>query len=364
MAETEENGQNGRQLVETEGFDPKDMDLLQEQRADQLYHQLGLDPVVDKVLVEFTGSLSGLDRVTDKVFGPYDIRGRAEAVAKVAALVTYSALSEQYGRELSKLESEIGALKWERDDVRRAYDGLVQKVADVVGGDYEQLKADYQELVGKLADVENLKSRLAALDQERGRLAEKVADIVGADYEDLKANYGKLVDRLAEVEHLKSEVAALTKDKERLTRQYEKQVEKLERERHEEAERLTSEMADREARIGQLESQVASLTEELERQMESNVELGETHAALRLDHEELKKAVTTLVEAVPYDDIRESLAEELYAFLLKDSKVPDVVIDGVGKFIDFRKYLGLAAEKGAREASKRAEERLRQVAGK
>jgi hypothetical protein len=27
--------------------------------------------------------------------------------------------------------------------------------------------------------------------------------------------------------------------------------------------------------------------------------------------------------------------------------VPDMVIDGVGKFIDFKKYLGMAAVKGA-----------------
>ncbi|MCL0057831.1 hypothetical protein M1N05_02035 [Dehalococcoidales bacterium] len=53
------------------------------------------------------------------------------------------------------------------------------------------------------------------------------------------------------------------------------------------------------------------------------------------------------------------MGEELYSFLLKDSKVPDIVIDGVGKFIDFRKYLGMAAEKGAEEASKHAEEILR-----
>jgi hypothetical protein len=38
-----------------------------------------------------------------------------------------------------------------------------------------------------------------------------------------------------------------------------------------------------------------------------------------------------------------------------------MVIQGVGKFIDFRKYLGLAAEKGAQEASKCAQETLSEM---
>jgi len=38
--------------------------------------------------------------------------------------------------------------------------------------------------------------------------------------------------------------------------------------------------------------------------------------------------------------------------------VPDAVIEGVGKFIDFKKYLGMAVERGAKEAYKQAEEVL------
>jgi len=59
------------------------------------------------------------------------------------------------------------------------------------------------------------------------------------------------------------------------------------------------------------------------------------------------------------EEIGKNLAEELHTFLLKDSKVPDIVIDGVGKFIDFKKYLGLAAASGAGEAVKQADEKLR-----
>ncbi len=73
----------------------------------------------------------------------------------------------------------------------------------------------------------------------------------------------------------------------------------------------------------------------------------------------LFSTIMTLAGAIPHDEIGNKLGEELYAFLLKDSKVPHMVIDGVGKFIDFRKYLELAAIKGAEEATKQADETLR-----
>ena len=79
---------------------------------------------------------------------------------------------------------------------------------------------------------------------------------------------------------------------------------------------------------------------------------------MREDHNRLKTAVTALSEAVPSEEIGKKLGDELHAFLLKDSKVPKMVIDGVGKFINFTKYLGMAATKGAEEATKQAEETL------
>ena len=79
------------------------------------------------------------------------------------------------------------------------------------------------------------------------------------------------------------------------------------------------------------------------------------------DHNRLKTAVAALSETVPSEEIGKKLGDELHAFLLKDSKVPKMVIDGVGKFIDFKKYLGMAATKGAEEATKQAEETLRQA---
>ena len=53
----------------------------------------------------------------------------------------------------------------------------------------------------------------------------------------------------------------------------------------------------------------------------------------------------------------------MHAFVLKDSKVPDAVIDGVGKFIDFKKYLRLAAIRGAEEATKQSEQAVRSALG-
>ena len=45
----------------------------------------------------------------------------------------------------------------------------------------------------------------------------------------------------------------------------------------------------------------------------------------------------------------EKYGEDQYSYLLKDSKVPSAVLKGVGQFIDFKKYLGMAVESGAKE---------------
>ena len=76
------------------------------------------------------------------------------------------------------------------------------------------------------------------------------------------------------------------------------------------------------------------------------------------DHDRLKTAIATLAELIPDEETGKSLGEELYSFLLKDSKVPHMVIEGVGKFIDFKKYLAVAVNRGASEVRKRIEEIL------
>ncbi|MFC1893391.1 hypothetical protein ACFLYR_05110 [Chloroflexota bacterium] len=163
------------------------MSLEQKRRAEQLYHELGLDSVVNKVLTDFPSSLSGMDRVIDKIFGVYDIKGRAEAVARLTALITHTALSEECHKKARQLEAQITSLEGERDKIRTNYDDIVHKVADIVGGNYNELKANYYELVDKLAIVEDLRSQMATLrrtlKKERAQLVERVPKILARDYE-------------------------------------------------------------------------------------------------------------------------------------------------------------------------------------
>jgi len=58
---------------------------------------------------------------------------------------------------------------------------------------------------------------------------------------------------------------------------------------------------------------------------------------LKEDYKQIKTAIESLAEMIPGEEIGKRLGEELYNFLLQDSKVPHMVIDGIGKFIDFRK---------------------------
>ena len=56
------------------------------------------------------------------------------------------------------------------------YDSLVEKVADVVvggGGDYDKLKASYNQLVERLAEVEHLKKQVTTLNKEIIKLTDK-----------------------------------------------------------------------------------------------------------------------------------------------------------------------------------------------
>ena len=139
----------------------------------------------------------------------------------------------------------------------------------------------------------------------------------------------------------------MKEEKKELKETHESQIAALKDEHSQEATELRSQIADLDSEIKGLESEKTTLTSDLEQ--------------LIGDYNQLKTAITTLTGAISYEEIRGKSGEDLHAFLLKDSKVPDMVIDGVGKFIDFRKYLGLAAVKGAKEAIKQAEETLRSV---
>ena len=263
--EIDEKELKSSQLMKIDKLSLINMDLKERQKAEALYYQLGLDPIVSKVLTDYPEMLSGMDRVADKILGAYDVKGRADAVAKVTALVTYAAMSEHFSKEVSEMNGEITKLSEERDHVRSNYEGLVEKVADVVGGDYQELKSNYQVLIDRLNQVESLNKQVGEQKKER---------------------------------------AILKKD-------HESEVKKL---------------------------KWANETLSLE-----NSAIWET----------IKQLKDSLPERIDCKEMSEQMVVELNEFLLKDSKVPKMVMEGVGKFIDFKKYLGLAVEKGAKEAVSR-----------
>lgn len=264
------------------------MSLEQKQRAEQLYHQLGLDPIVNQVLREFSRSLSGMDRAIDKIFGPYDIKGRAREAAKLTALITHDSINEEYHQKAAKLEAQIKSLEIQRDKERNNYDNLVQKVTDIVRGDYDRLKANYYELNDRLAELRNLSHEMKTL-----------LPILNI------------------------------KEKAHPAQSYESQI------------------VDGDSKTKLLDSEKTNLIIELER--------------LKSNYEGLMIAITTLAWAIPYDEIREKLGHELYSFFLKDTGLLDKRINSAEKHIDFQKYLRIAAEKGAKEASEYVEETLRKV---
>ena len=302
-----ENKAEQTQLMQVKEISLETMSLEEKQRAENLYHNLGLAPVVAKVLREYEQGMSRIDKATDRVFGPYDVKGRADAVAKVTALMTYAALSDQYTRQANNLHSQIDAVTRERDKERGNYDNLVQKVADVVGEDYNALKT----------------------------------------------NYNHVVERLSDIEHLKKQTLVLNQEKVDLTKKYESQIDTLNKEHNSLAEELRRQ-------IGDLESEKATLTTALEHLKKEHTALESEKATLAAELDRLRSAAATLGETIPYDELKENLGKELHTFLLKDSKVPGAVIDGVGKFIDFKKYLAMAVERGAAEATKQAQALLGQ----
>jgi len=240
------------------------------------------------------------NKLISKVLGPRgsDIRGYGEAVAKRVAFAIYALLNKQYCGKVGDLRSYIMTLEEERNRANDKYDELMGRVVGILGEDLKESRIDHEALAERLADIDGLRSQIKTLDKEKEQLKER----------------------------------------------YESQITALKNEHNEEVGNLRSQIAELDSKIKGLESEKTTLTSDL--------------AQLRGYYNQLKTAITTLAGAIPYEEIGKKLGDESYGFLLKDSEVPDVVIDGVGKFIDFRKYLGMAAEKGAQEASKYAGETL------
>jgi chromosome segregation ATPase len=390
--EEDKNNLENTQIVKVEEISLSTMDLQQQRMAERLYSQLGLDPVVKKVLKEYKSNLNGMDRATDTVFGPFDIKGRAEAAAKVSALMTYTALHEQYSKEIGAIQQQIGEVESERDRERANYDSLVQKVADVVGGDYDEMKSSYDEVVRKLGEVDHLKAQIELLNREKAELTQRYDGQLALSQQEKNELVQRTEAQLAAAQQEKADLArwhegqlaAAQQEKTEVVNRYELQLAEAQKERTETVSRYEEELAalreefrkaaedlraqinDRGERISLLEREKSgligereSLVTQLGELRKAHADLDSRHVTLSTNHARLRAAAAGVEGSVDYAEIRKRMGPEMHDFVLNDSKVPDAVIDGVGKFIDLKKYLAHAVEVGAREATKKAAEVLK-----
>ena len=369
----------------------EDMNLDEERLAEQLYYNAGLDPVVNAGLKDYDKHLQQESKLLNKVLGPRgsDIRGYGESVAKRVAFAVYTLLNKQYGGKVGDMRSYIMSLEDDRDRANTRYDDLMGRVIGILGDEYKELRTDSKEFIEKLtktlgddlkeakidqealaerlADIDGLRSKISALNKENEQIKEKneaqIAELrsehkeearnlnsqiesLNRDMEQLKERHESHIADLKnghkeEVRDFKSQINTLNQEREKLKEVYESQITTLKNEHKVEVDNFKSQLAELDSRIKGLESEKTALTGDLEQ--------------FTKDYEELKTAIKTLAEAIPSEEMGKKLSDDLYEFLLQDSKVPDMVIDGVGKFINFRKYLGESVERGVKEVCMRVE---------
>jgi len=300
----------------------EEMSLEETQLAEQLYNSAGLDPVVDAGLKDYDKRIQLENKLMHKVLGPResDIRGYGEAVAKRTAFAIYSLMNKQYGGKVGDLRSYIMTLEEERNRANDKFDEVMGRVVGILGDEYKELRTDSKTFM------------------------EKLTATLGEDLKESKINHEALAARLADIDGLRDQIKTIDNEKEQLKERYESQITALKNEHDEEVGNLKSQIAELDSKIKGLESEKTTLTNDL--------------AQLRADYDQLKTAIAALAGAMPDEEMGKKVAEELYDFILKDSKVPDMVIEGVGKFIDFKKYLGVAVERGVQQTCKRIEEVL------
>jgi predicted nuclease with TOPRIM domain len=313
----EEKAPEKRQLVKIE-----EMNLDETQLAEQLYNSAGLGPVVDAGLKDYDKLLQKEDKLISKVFGARgsDIKGYGESVAKRVAFAVYALLNKQYGGKVGDLRSYIMTLEDERNRANTRYDELMGRVVGILGDEYKELRTDSKEFM------------------------ERLTTVLGEDLKESKIDKKALAESLVDIDGLRQRIKDLTTEKEQQKESYESQITVMKSEHNNTVKDLRSQINELNVRISSLDLEKTNLSNDL--------------AKLRDDYNQLKAAISTLTESVPNKDIGVNLAGGLYDFVLKDSKAPNLVIKGVGQFIDFRKYLGLAAERGAEEAVKQAESTL------
>ncbi len=353
-----ENGSGEKQLVIIEGdlTEIERTGLTGEQVMEQLYAVLGLEAVVRKVPEEYDKEyskyLSPVEKTLDKIIG-HDPQASIRIAAKLGAFETYKVLRGMYDKKVGNLSSQITILGEKLDESEADYHTLAERLA----GFAERITGRVEE------DYSDLKTDRKALEERVTGITERVTGIIEGEYDKLKTDYETLNK---EADHLRAQIDTLNKEKTQLTKRYESQI----TERDSKMKGLESEKTTLASELEQLRADYTqlktTLTSELEQLRADYNQLKTTLTSeleqLRGDYNRLKAAIT-IAKAIPYEEIGEKLREGLYTFLLKDSKVPGMVIDGVGKFIDFKKYLGIAAERGAKEAHKHTEEILRKELG-
>ena len=275
------------------------------------------------------------------------------------------------------LPTETGALdqvESQRDREKANYDSLVQKVADVVGGDFDELKSSYDEVVRKLGEIEVLKSQLELLNREKAELTQRYEAQLGLAQREksdlVRWHEGQLATAQQEktdaASRYEAQLVAAQTEKAETVNRYEEELAALRLEFRKAADDLRAQLAERGERITVLEREKAtvigereSLNTQLEQLRMAHADLESRHVNLGVSHSKLRAAAAGIEGSVDYAEIRKRMGPEMHDFVLKDSKVPDSVIDGVGKFIDIKKYLAHAVEAGAREAARKAAEVLK-----
>jgi hypothetical protein len=318
----------------------EDMTLDEAQLAEQLYNSAGLNSIVDAGIKDYDKKIEQENKLINKVFGTRgsDIKGYGESVALRVSFAVYNLLNKQYGGKVGNLRSYVMSLEEDRDHANRRYDDLMGRVIGILGDEYKELRTDSKEFI------------------------EKLTKTLGEDLKDSKIDQTALAERLSDIDGLRSQIGTLNKEKEQINEKHGAQVAELKSEHKEEIRNLKSQIdtlnkeqlklkeeheaqvANLDSKVNGLESDKDTLTNDLER--------------LKTNYSELETAISTLAEAVPSEGMGERIGADLFNFLRKDSKVPSAVLKGVDQFIDFKKYLGLAVENGAKEVCTRIEKIL------
>jgi len=308
MDELQKN-ETGSELVKT-----GEMSLEEKQMLQQIYAGAGLEPVVDAGIKDYDEKLQKENKLLNKVLGTRgsDIKGYGESVAKRVAYAVYQMLNKQYGGKVGDLRAHIMALQDERDKARDKYDDLMGRVVGVLGEEYRELRTD---------------SRV---------FMEKLTATLGEDLKESKIDQKALAETLADIDGLRQRITSLEMEKAALIEKHESQVKQLNDRYDTDTERLNTRVAELEAEINSLKQENELVTGQLDRQKEN--------------YARLKNSIESLQETIISEDISQQLSEEMHEYLMKDSKVPHMVLEGVGKFIDFKKYLKTAAKRGADEA--------------